>query len=188
MTITPTVSNTRDYWRAIAVAPDKKLVAGGIAVVNSDADFTLARYTANGLLDTTFGSRGKVRTHLDVNDPLTAVVVLQQECTLPSGSKLPAGTIYVGGYNGTIGKTHTTLLARYTQSGKLDTSFDSDGFVAAASDAKEAWGLTFWSRPIYDEDRNLFRTEPRLLQTGYGYGTTALLTTSSSSAIRLTGS
>lgn len=153
-----------DHWRALASTPDGKLVAGGICGAGVDMsliDFTLARYNANGTLDTTFGTKGKVKTSFGATDMLNGVVVLQQNYTAPDGSVVPAGTIYAGGHNGTRGETHTTLLARYTSSGKLDTAFGSGGLAVHKEPPAEALGLAFW-----DKDPGM-SVEPRILQTGY---------------------
>src|SRR5262249_31991835 len=52
-----------DVADALAIQVDGKIVAAGVAVKNSsDADFALARYNADGSLDATFSSAGKVTT------------------------------------------------------------------------------------------------------------------------------
>jgi len=51
-------------WTA-AFQADGKILVGGQASVGSDTDFALARYNANGTLDTTFGSGGKTTVSID---------------------------------------------------------------------------------------------------------------------------
>ena len=164
VTITPMVNNNADHFRALAIAPGEKLVAGGIGGAGADSsqvNIALARYSANGVLDTTFGTRGKVQTSFGVTDLLTGVLVLQQDYTPPGGSTtVKAGTIYVGGYNGTVGRPRATILARYTPNGKLDTTFGSGGRAVDKVAAKQAWGLSLSIR----------NEEPRILQTGYADG------------------
>src|SRR3954465_14357373 len=52
-----------NYPRAIAAQPDGKIVVSGRAYSSqTQDDFALARYNADGSLDSTFGSGGTVRT------------------------------------------------------------------------------------------------------------------------------
>lgn len=58
---------------ALMVQPDDKIIAGGFASINSANDFTLARYDANGNLDNSFGTGGKVTTTFGTNDGMTGL-------------------------------------------------------------------------------------------------------------------
>src|SRR5262245_52076160 len=51
-----------DFASAVAIQPDGKTVAAGQTATNGGSDFALARYNANGMLDASFGSGGKVTT------------------------------------------------------------------------------------------------------------------------------
>jgi uncharacterized delta-60 repeat protein len=88
-----------------ANGPSKILVAG----TTSKGD-ALARYNADGTLDTTFGKKGEVVTAL--GGPITSMVVDS------------AGRILVGGFN-----SGGAFLARYNANGSLDTTFGSGGEV-----------------------------------------------------------
>jgi len=96
----------------MALQSDGKIVVGGVYGVNftGDYDFALARYNADGTLDATFGTGGKLT-------PATAGPV-----ALQSDGKLIVG----GDINGGLG------LARYTSSGTLDTTFGTNGIAVAA--------------------------------------------------------
>ena len=48
-----------DQEYALALQADGKMVVSGNATTTNGVDFTLARYTANGSLDTAFGTDGK---------------------------------------------------------------------------------------------------------------------------------
>jgi uncharacterized delta-60 repeat protein len=98
-----------DGARAVAIAPDGKIVAAGYA---RGADFALVRYNADGGLDFTFGSSGKVVTDFGADDEAYDVVIA------------PTGKIIVVGNSG-----DDFAVARYTASGMLDTSFGSGGKV-----------------------------------------------------------
>ncbi|HZU39167.1 MAG TPA: hypothetical protein VFA18_24790 [Gemmataceae bacterium] len=108
-------SDTAD---AVALQPQvsgpSKILAAGSAVVANSYDFAVARYNANGSLDTTFGNKGKVTTAFSGNSSIGQMVV--------DGT----GRIVVAGVPvGVIGADIT--LARYTANGALDTSFGSGG-------------------------------------------------------------
>ena len=98
-------------------ADDKILVAG-----NSNNDFALVRYNADGSVDTTFSSDGKVTTSFLPNSTDEANSIAVQE----DGKILVSGSCYdpqIGGYE--------IALVRYNSDGSLDTTFDSDGLVTA---------------------------------------------------------
>src|SRR5262249_26495814 len=87
---------------------------GAHNVVNND--LALARYNANGTLDTTFGTRGKVITDLGGNgDSATAMTV--------DGS----GRILVAGKTDTTAGPGYAAMVRYNANGTLDTTFGSLG-------------------------------------------------------------
>ncbi len=102
--------------------PDGKIIAAGWTVTASDrGDFALARYNADGTLDTSFGAGGKVTTDFtDAPDrtDLASAVALQ-----PDGKIVVAGT---GGVNEPAGSIE---LARYDTGGALDTTFGTGGMV-----------------------------------------------------------
>jgi uncharacterized delta-60 repeat protein len=110
-----------DEIRSVAIDSRGRIVAGGQACKfpgNSDenCDFGLARYTARGLLDPTFGRGGKVRTNLgsDIHEGIRGVVIQ------PSGRIVAAGETR-GGFG--VG------LARYRPDGHLDRTFGVRGRV-----------------------------------------------------------
>ena len=104
---------------AIVVQPDGKLVAAGSA---KDAatyyDFAVARYLANGALDASFGSGGKLRTDFGTGAFDRARVARLQ----------PDGKIVAAGFAASSDLLFQPFaLVRYTASGALDTSFSGDG-------------------------------------------------------------
>jgi uncharacterized delta-60 repeat protein len=102
-----------DWARAVAIQADGKIVAVGTA--NGGAEFALARYNANGSLDTTFGGDGKVRTNFTaVSDGATGVAIQAD------GKIVAAGNANGGA---------ESALARYNPDGTLDTTFGGDGKV-----------------------------------------------------------
>src|SRR5438034_1115101 len=71
-----------DVAFALALQADGKLVAAGV----STADFALARYNADGSLDTTFGPCGRVITDFAGDDAAASALVVQ-----PDGKLVAAG-------------------------------------------------------------------------------------------------
>lgn len=102
-----------DMPEAIALQPDGKIIAVGMSAT---FQFAIARYNANGSLDTTFDGDGKVTTSFGTGSNSIANFV-----------KVHAdGKILVAGHN-SGGTTLSFALAQYNANGSLDTTFDGDG-------------------------------------------------------------
>jgi uncharacterized delta-60 repeat protein len=102
----------------VVVQPDGAILLGGFASDSSRSSFALARFTANGRLDTSFGNQGGVVTPFpDQTSAAPTGLTLQ-----PDGSIVVAGQIYTTPYR--------FALARYDHDGHLDPSFGTDGLVA----------------------------------------------------------
>jgi uncharacterized delta-60 repeat protein len=106
--------------------PDGKIVVVGEAEGASGqlSEFAVARFNANGSLDTTFGTGGKVTTNFvgvaagGVRNPATTVL------------RQPDGKLLVGGSASQCARCGTrTALARYNVNGSLDTTFGTGGTV-----------------------------------------------------------
>jgi len=98
---------------AVLVEHDyKSIVVGsagpGFSFGGGNFDFVIARYTATGQPDTSFGSGGTTLTDISGGDDFASAAALQGD-----------GKTVVAGYSGS-GKVE---LARYTTNGKLDSSF-----------------------------------------------------------------
>jgi uncharacterized delta-60 repeat protein len=103
----------------IAVQKDGKIVVAGGARSsdNSLSDFALARYNADGSLDSSFGSGGQVLTDFGARSDLGLGLVVQ-----------PDGKIVVAGGSSLCCPTKGDFaLARYNADGSLDSSFGSGG-------------------------------------------------------------
>ena len=98
--------------------PDGKIVAVGrvSAGGSGGGDFALARYNADGSLDTSFSGDGKQRTDFGGNSDGATDVVLQAD-----------GNIVAVGFSVDDMGTGSFALARYNADGSLDTSFSGDG-------------------------------------------------------------
>ena len=117
--ITPIGSGT-DVAYSLALQPDGMIVVAGTCSNGTDYDFCLARYLANGALDTNFNGTGKVITAIGSGNDGAYSVALQ-----PDGKIVVAGSCL----NGT---TYDFCLARYLASGTLDLSFNGTGKVITA--------------------------------------------------------
>ena len=104
-----------DRANAVTLLPGNKPLAVG----QSGNDFALARYNANGSLDTAFSGDGKqtttFRPHGTDDFDVPTAVALQGD-----------GKIVVAGYSFN-GSDYDFALARYNPNGSLDTSFSGDG-------------------------------------------------------------
>ncbi|PYS98597.1 MAG: hypothetical protein DMF63_15490 [Acidobacteria bacterium] len=97
------------YAYAVAIQADGKIVAAGWSYGASSLDFALVRYNADGSLDTSFDSDGKVTT------PGGAAYAVAIQ---PDGKIVAAGD-----------SASDFVLVRYNPDGSLDTTFDGDGKV-----------------------------------------------------------
>src|SRR3954464_3009761 len=112
-----------DFGSAVAVQPDGKIVVGGSVRAPADSpaggDFALARYNADGTLDSSFSDDGKQTTAFagSSNDFGSAVAVQ------------PDGKIVVGGYVKAPADSGEAdfALARYNGDGTIDSLFSGDG-------------------------------------------------------------
>jgi uncharacterized delta-60 repeat protein len=124
-----------DTAEAVAQQGDGKLVVAGSSQAAGDSDrFALARYTANGHLDTTFSGDGKVRTAFPGYDTASAADVAAQ----PDGGIVAVGVAIAvpqapgpgGGARGGPGVVADVAVARYKPNGTLDPTFGGgDGLV-----------------------------------------------------------
>lgn len=114
------------FINAIALQQDGKIVAAGLRGPSGEqsvSDFALARYNADGSLDSTFGSGGKVATDFLGFDDVANAVAIQ-----------PDGKIIAVGYDNLFmfhspSSLFDFALARYNSDGSLDSSFGSGGRV-----------------------------------------------------------
>ena len=110
--VTMDFGGNSDQSNAVAIQPDGKIVAAG----TSESDFAVARYNADGSLDTSFGVDGIVSTDISFDDTGRAVALQ------PDGKIVVAGTVNSNLYD-------DLAVIRYNSDGSLDTTFDEDGIV-----------------------------------------------------------
>ena len=116
MVSTEVGTGSDEFASSIAIQPDGKILIGGRAYNGSDTDLALLRFDSAGNLDPGFDVDGKVITDFGVGSERGGFVALQ-----------PDGKIVLGGYS-----EDRFLVARYSNTGALDPSFDLDGKTSTA--------------------------------------------------------
>lgn len=108
--------------RGVVLMPDGKIVLAGYASLRgSFSDFALVRYTANGMIDPTFGIDGKILTDFGSDDYVSDLV-------LQSDSKI----VVAGWTNSSVSSGSDFAIARYTRDGTLDSTFGREGKVTTS--------------------------------------------------------
>ena len=97
-----------DDAKSVVIQSDGKVVVAG----TSDSDFVVVRYTSTGVLDSGFGTGGKVTTDIgsSTNDSANSVAIQSD------GAIVVAGT-----------SSSNFAVVRYASTGALDNTFDTDG-------------------------------------------------------------
>lgn len=114
---------------SIALQSDGRIIAAGVNQVSVDSQFALARFTANGLLDSTFGAGGRVTTNFVSSDHGGSTGDAAFDVAVQPDGRILA----VGRAETDTGLARTDVaLARYRPDGTLDTSFGGDGRVTLA--------------------------------------------------------
>jgi uncharacterized delta-60 repeat protein len=104
-----------DSAASVLLQPDGKIVAAG----TSGGALALARYTAGGALDSTFGSGGQVTTTFPGESASATSAALQAD-----GKVLVAASVF-----NPVTFTMAFVLTRYTTGGSPDPSFGSGGRI-----------------------------------------------------------
>jgi uncharacterized delta-60 repeat protein len=116
--VTTAIGSGSDEAKSIAIQSDGKIVVAGYSHNGADGDAAVVRYNVNGTLDNTFGASGIVVTDINAKYEEAYTIAIQTD-----------GKIVVAGYTDTESNAYDAFLLRYTTSGVLDNTFDSDGKV-----------------------------------------------------------
>lgn len=130
------VGGLGDIIAALALQPDGKIVAVGFSFTENIFDFSVVRYNADGSLDTTFGTGGKVLTDFLNNDDEAFAVVIQ-----------PDGKLVVAGYRADSNFDLDFALVRYHANGSLDNSFGTGGKVTTDFFGSDDQGFALLRQP-----------------------------------------
>ncbi|MFO1007906.1 MAG: cadherin domain-containing protein [Planctomycetaceae bacterium] len=115
--VTTAIGSGTDVLQGLALQSDGKIVAVGYRDAGGSSDIVVVRYNANGTLDSTFGSGGKVITAASSGNDAAFAVAIQGD-----------GKIVVTGF--AVGSSNNDFaVLRYNTNGTLDTTFDGDGMV-----------------------------------------------------------
>ena len=137
-----TFSGTNALGHAVAIQTDGKIVEAGYIRIHSIYEFALARYNANGSMDTSFGTGGIVVTAIG-SDAYATSLAIQSD-----------GKIIEAGCSGA-----DFVLVRYNANGSLDTSFGTGGIVETANGSSDPMTFQCPSRPTVRS----WRREPHIL-------------------------
>lgn len=102
---------------SLAIQTDGKIVVAGYTENGISSDFALARYTANGSIDTSFDGDGIVTTDIANSSDEAYSLTIQSD-----------GKIVAAGY-GINNSNYEFCLTKYNVNGSLDNTFDADGIV-----------------------------------------------------------
>ena len=121
--VTTSVRGVYDSASSVVIQPKGQIVIGGSSATGTgsslSSDFLLARYTSTGRLDRSFGG-GPVITSFGQPSAVTQLVLQSNGEIVASGKTAPSLT-------GITPDQLNVAVARYTISGKLDTSFNGTG-------------------------------------------------------------
>lgn len=131
-------------YNSLALQPDGKiLVAGSATFVGlKGSDYTVARYTQDGILDTTFGSQGVAR--VDISDRVDALAKIAVD---KNGKIVLAGTTYA--------KAGAALVsvARLLPNGVIDSSFGSKGVTTVTTTSSNTVAHSIGALAIDSQNR-----------------------------------
>jgi uncharacterized delta-60 repeat protein len=114
--LSPAAAGVFDRANDLVALPDNSvLVFGQSTATDPNGDIAIARFTADGSYDTTFGNAGRVLTDLGGDDEANAVV-------LAGGGKF-----VVAGSTETADHAGSFAAVRYNADGSLDTTFGDSG-------------------------------------------------------------
>jgi len=111
--------------RSVIIQSDGKIIAVGTTnTKETNKNIAIARYTKNGVLDTSFGVNGINSVSIGALDDHTYSAALQRD-----------GRIVIAAHTNN-GSNFDVALLRYTENGLLDMSFGTDGIVVTDISSK----------------------------------------------------
>lgn len=113
-------SSTESRAMSVDILSDDKIVIGGYALTGAQRNSFIAKLTANGSLDTTLNSTGKLEIDIcgnNLNDEIHSII------------NTDANQIVVAGYCDTASSGRDLFVARFNDDGSLDTTFGTAGIV-----------------------------------------------------------
>lgn len=125
--VSVTISGGFDEAHALVVQPDGKILAAGLA----GGAFGVARFLADGNLDVSFGTGGKVRVEIGITEDAAGALALQAD-----------GKILLAGYtkNGSNPEQQNPVVLRFLANGDPDTGFGTNGRTLLAFQSGDDYG------------------------------------------------
>jgi uncharacterized delta-60 repeat protein len=111
---------------SVLVAPDASIYVGGYTATDTTADIFVAKLTANGWFDSSFGWGGYIVTSIGIDDYIGKIALQADGKIVATGRQ-------------SEGSTSKMFVVRYGSFGFLDSTFDGDG-IATYRNAKESIG------------------------------------------------
>jgi uncharacterized delta-60 repeat protein len=143
--VTTSIGGIEDLATAVAIQSDGKIIAAGYSYNGTTTNFTLVRYNADGSLDSTFGTGGKVVTIFSNGSTgLARDIAIQSD-----GKIVAAGRSIRRNDDNTI--SGGIALVRYNIGGSLDTSFGASGIVVTTF-STEAWWAFYDAAAVIQSD------------------------------------
>ena len=137
-----------DHGRGVVLQSNNRLVVAGYSYNGTNYVFSLARYNADGTLDTSFGSGGQAIVPVAGGDAFAHSVTQQGD-----------GKIVVAGWL-TSGSSSSFALARVNPDGSIDTSFGNGGIVTTVVGTGAAYA-----------ENVAMQADSKILAAGYTTGT-----------------
>jgi uncharacterized delta-60 repeat protein len=129
--VVTSLSNMDNMISTLVIQPDGKILAAGLKNFGSfNTDFAVARYNADGSLDTSFGVNGVAATAVTAGDDYCNAMTLQ-----------PDGKIILAGQAINPQRFSDIAVVRISADGSLDSSFGSNGVVRTAIGTRSDDGL-----------------------------------------------
>lgn len=120
-----TLTGNGDGFGASLAIYDNKIIVGGAVTTDGYYRFAVLRFTSAGILDTTFNpAHGTVLQPGVVYTPITDRDAIATDLVIQSDGRI----VLAGGVSNSGDLKAYGLVARYTASGELDTSFNDTGF------------------------------------------------------------
>lgn len=146
-----TTTASEDFATGVVIQGDGKIIVGGTRYPATGASsFALMRFTAAGVLDSTFGTGGRLTTTNASNSLQAQTLLLQAD-----GKPVLAGLITVAG-------DREFACARYSSAGVLDASFGNAGLAITSLGSTQDTALD----AVLD-------SSGRVLMAGYAVSTSA---------------
>jgi len=125
--------SNNNYAHDVKLQSDGKIIAGGFAIMAGDVyKMAVARYTTDGVLDTTFNASGSI--------PGTNVTLAQGSVSTGSQARgyslamQPDDKPLIGGWGWGDGATYFAFgIARFNANGTIDTTFNASGAVPGSN-------------------------------------------------------